>query len=474
MNLDVTQAELVLLLHAAIGSGTALHALLNVRDPRSAWGWIAACMLAPVAGSLLYVLLGHDRIRSLARRASSRSAADAIREESAAPKAVPPDASDLEQRELARLGTALSHRELLDGNQLTLLRNGEAAFPPMLDAIRTCRRRLWLSSYIFSGDGVGERFIEALVAAHQRGVDVRVLVDAIGDLYYWPRASRRLKARGVSVRRFQLPGRLMRVPQFNLRNHRKLLIADEALAFTGGMNIGDHQFTSSARGTEDLHFRLQGPVARQLAHVFASDWELSGGPSLPVEHGPAAPPTEGGACRTITEGPSDELDRLELLLLGVLASAHRRVCIMTPYFIPTAELARALESAALRGIRVELMLPKRSNLPWVDWASHRWLEPLIARGVHILLRPPPFAHSKLLVMDDYYGVIGSANLDPRSLRLNFELVVEIYCRSFAGELNAHFDEIRPLCHELTSADFACRSFPQRARDAFFWLFSAYL
>lgn len=345
----------------------------------------------------------------------------------------------------------------------------------MLDAIAACRRRLWLSSYIFSGNGVGEQFVEALSSARSRGVDVRVLVDAIGDLYYWPRASRRLKELGVSVRRFQLPRRPLPVPQLNLRNHRKLLIVDDDLAFTGGMNIGNHQLTSNRRGTEDLHFRLHGPVARQLADIFASDWELSGGPSLhQTERDYPAPLIDGCACRAITEGPDDELDKIELLLLGVLANAHRRVCIMTPYFIPTAELARALESAALRGIRVELMLPERSNLPWVDWASHRWLEPLIARGVRILLRPPPFAHSKLLVMDDYYGVIGSANLDPRSLRLNFEVVVEIYCRKVASELNAHFDEIRPLCREITSAEWASGSFPRRARDAFFWLFSSYL
>lgn len=459
------------LLHSALGLLTTRHALLNVRDPRAAWGWIAACLLAPIAGPLLYLLLGTNRVNPKAQPVHG-----------AGDDTVPPGLSALlpgviaeELRELVRIGGAMTGRALTAGNGIDLLHNGDQAYPAMLAAIGGARHRVWLASYIFSGRGVGAQFVAALVAAQQRGVEVRVLVDAVGDLYDFPRASALLLQAGVPTRRFQLARRFLPLPHVNLRNHRKLLIVDDGLAFTGGMNISDHTVLGQPKqGLIDLHFRLRGPIAAQLAQAFDDDWHGRRDAAALESIGPPIEAAGRSHCRVITAGPNEGVERLELVLLAALANAHQRVCIMTPYFIPMPELARGLEAAALRGVAVELILPARSNLRWVDWASRRWQRELLAHGVRIHLRPAPFAHTKLVVVDDYYAHIGSANLDPRSLRLNFELVVETYCQQLAGDLLRHFDAVRDQCRPRSVAELDRASSLLRSRDAICWLFSPYL
>jgi cardiolipin synthase len=462
--------------HAALAILTAGHALLHVRDPRAAWGWIAACWLAPIAGPLLYWLFGVNRVRSRARELIGPA-------HLGEPEAGPPDLEPQlphvlkeEPSELVRIGGTMTHRPLLPGNAVQMLQDGEQAFPAMLAAIGGAHRRVWLSSYIFSAGEVGRQFADALSAARRRGVDVRVLIDAAGDLYYWPRGSKLLASCGIDVRRFQLPRRFKLLPNLNLRNHRKLLIIDDAIAFTGGINIGDHHRVLQARRpAADLHFRFEGPIASQLARSFAEDWLVSGGAGLATSPHRAATEERGPSfCRAVTEGPNEELDRLELIMTAAFANAHRRVCIMTPYFIPTPELARAMEAAALRGVEVLVMLPTRSNLPWVDWASRHWLRSLMQRRIRVLLRPAPFAHSKLFAVDDYYTLVGSANLDPRSLRLNFELLVETYGAEFSETLRQHFAQVQADCHELTLAELESGSRWLRLRNALCWLFSSYL
>ena len=472
MNLDPDSIAWPLaLLHAVLGVATTVHALLNVRDPRAAWGWIAACLLAPIAGPLLYLLLGTNQVNPKAQRIHAADDAGASPEL----VALLPGVLAEELRELVRIGGAMTGRPLVAGNGVAMLHSGEQAYPAMLAAISNAKSRIWLASYIFSGRGIGAQFVAALSAAKRRGVEVRVLIDAVGDLYYFPRASSLLMQADVPTRRFQLARRFFPLPHLNLRNHRKLLVIDDDLAFTGGMNISDH--TVLGRPTPqlvDLHFRLRGPIAEQLAAAFDEDWRDCGGEPAQPRTGPVIAHSGSSHCRAITAGPNEGVERLELVLLAALANAHHRVCIMTPYFIPMPELARGLEAAALRGVAVELILPARSNLRWVDWASRRWQRDLLAHGVRIHLRPGPFSHAKLFVVDDYYAHLGSANLDPRSLRLNFELIVETYCQRFAGELLRHFDEVRSQCRARTAAELDRASGLSRARDAVCWLFSPYL
>jgi len=240
------------------------------------------------------------------------------------------------------------------------------------------------------------------------------------------------------------------------------------------MNIGDHHVVRWRKEPNtDLHFRVEGPVVSQLSAVFAADWRYAARETLPrVE--PASPDAGSAWCRSIAEGPNEDLDRLHLLMLGALAGAHHRIRIMTPYFIPTVELSSALMTAAMRGVDVEVMIPEKCNLPWLDWATRHWLPPLLRHGVRVLFRPAPFAHTKVFLVDHFYALVGSANLDPRSLRLNFELVMEVYDARFAERLAHHFDAARRTCTEASLRDFRALSLPVRLRNAFCWLFSPYL
>lgn len=463
------ELNLLIVVHTALAGFTGLHALMHSRDPRAAWGWIAACGLAPILGSLLYLLLGVHRVSS--RRARVE------RSRLARPSQVPPLQQSLpkELEELVRIGDATTRRPLTPDNRVDMLHNGDEAYPAMLRAIDTAQRSILLSTYIFRGDETGRLFAGLLGRARRRGVDVRVLVDAVGDLYFWPRGSTALRAEGVEVRRFQLGRHNLPLPHLNLRNHRKLLVIDDELAFIGGLNIGNHHWTGGApRPAIDMHFRVCGQVVSELAGVFHDDWATATGES---PRPPPPPPAVSASsdlhfCRVVTDGPLEEPSQLELILLGALANAHARVSIVTPYFVPMTTLSRALEAAALRGVDVTVVLPARSNLPWVDWASRRWLESLLQRGVRVLLHPS-FLHTKMFVVDGFYAQIGSANLDARSLRLNFELNLEVYGTDLASRLEAHFDSLARASTPLELRELHGMGILRRVRNAVFWLFSAY-
>jgi cardiolipin synthase len=304
-----------------------------------------------------------------------------------------------------------------------------------------------------------------------------VAVDGVGELYSRPRASRLLaQCDGVQVARFLPPRLVPPMLHINLRNHRKILVADGRVAFTGGMNIGDRHLAGRIENPDrvvDGHFRLRGPVVGQLQQVFLDSWAFM--TRREVEEFPADDGRSGEAvCRALVEGPDEDLDKLLNVLLSAVSAAHEQVAIMTPYFVPPRELVGALKAAALRGVEVAVVVPARNNLPFVHWASRNMMWELLQRGVRIYVQPAPFVHTKLFMVDRHYVQIGSANMDPRSLRLNFELVVEIYSRTFAATIDEHFQTVRGRSQEITQGEIDARPVPVRFRDALAWLLTPYL
>ncbi|MBN1237659.1 MAG: PLDc N-terminal domain-containing protein [Gammaproteobacteria bacterium] len=433
-----------------LGLFAAGHALLNKRRPQSAFGWIAICLTLPGLGALIYFLFGINRVRTRARLLR-RSAAEALHE-------------------------PIGELPLEDGNSVRALHNGEQAYPAMLDAIMQAERRVYLSSYLFDTSDIGRAFVTALADAHERGAEVRVLLDGIGELYSFPHASSLLRRLDVPFGRF-LPPRLMPPAlRMNLRNHRKILVADD-VAFAGGMNVAKRHLvedTENAHPVVDLHFQLEGPVVEQLATVFVRDWAYATDGSLSAPPAPAAVSRGAAQCRVVADGPDDDADPLTSLLLRTVGSARRRIAIMTPYFIPPRTLMGALQAAALRGVDVAVVLPAKNNLPYVHWATRKLLWELLMRGVRVYYQPPPFVHSKLLLTDDCCAVVGSWNIDPRSLRLNFELAIEIREEALCSELGAHFERVRSRAKEVSLGEMDSRRLPERLRDGVAWLFSPYL
>ncbi len=482
--IELNGAWVLLIAHALLAALSAGHALLNKRDSRAALGWIAVCLAYPIVGPLLYYLFGINRLHTRAhdlegarhrrlKPADARSSlirATRNRAELAALTAQP------ELAALARSSAAVTRRPLVGNNTLLPFFDGDSAYAAMLGAIAQARHSICLASYIFETNRTGRAFIDALAAAQGRGVKVRVLLDGIGELYSLPRAGRLLKRSGVKTARFVPPSLLPPSVHINLRNHRKLLVVDDHVGFTGGMNIGDRHLLhppDHRTTTADIHFQMSGPIIDQLRQVFDEDWLFATGEE--PRHEMTQPSGNGRAiCRVVTDGPNEDLGKLVMIITGAVALARKRVAIMTPYFLPPSPLISALQAAALRGVDVGIILPRKSNQPLVHWATRNMLWELLQFGVRIYYQPPPFAHSKLLLIDDDYAHIGSANLDARSLRLNFELVVEVFDQRFVAILGAHFDRTRGASTEETMAGIEGRSLPVRIRDAAAWLFSPYL
>lgn len=466
-------------LAVAAGAAAAVgHAVLTKRDVRAAIGWVGLVVLFPLVGAALYAIFGINRIRRRAtalRAQLPRSEAELA----AADPTLPPPAAGAGGGlgTLAELVGRIVEQPLVPGNHLQPLENGDAAYPAMLEAIAAARRSLTLSTYIFDNDATGKRFQRALAAAVGRGVEVRVLIDGVGARYSFPPTRRELRRLGVPVAIF-LPTLLpWRMPWLNLRTHRKLLVADGRVAFVGGMNIRQEHVVGGGtpHPVRDLHFRLEGPAVAQLQRLFCADWRFARGEEIAGEafFPPLAPAGEVVA-RVIPDGPDEDIDKLRWTLLGALAVARRSVRVVTPYFLPDPDLVTALSLAALRGVEVDVILPAKTNLPLVDWAMAAQLPQVLERGCRVWHTPPPFDHSKLMVVDGAWALVGSFNWDPRSLRLNFELGVELYGTDCAAALERLALARRDAGRRVTSEELAARPLWQRLRDGVVWLAQPYL
>ena len=452
------------------------HALLHKRDSRAAVLWLGFIWLMPLLGPILYLALGVNRIRRRARslRAGTRATArQSVPEDLGEPGK--PEAEHL--RHLAEVVDRVATQPLTGGNRIRALVNGDEAFPAMLAAIESAQASVSLLTYIFDHDLTGQAFVAALGRAVDRGVTVRVLIDDAGARYSWPTILHELRKARVPVARFLPTLPLWHFMTMNLRNHRKALVVDGKIGFAGGINIrhGNVLRDLPRRPVQDLHFQIEGPMVAQLQEAFSSDWVFTTGETLAGELWfPKLEACGGLIARVITDGPDEDYDKLHWTLLGALAEAQTTVQIVTPYFLPDQVMIAALNLAALRGVRVDIILPGHSNLPFVDWASQAMWWQVLERGCRIWLTPPPFDHSKLMVVDGHWVFFGSANWDTRSLRLNFELNVECYGRDFAGAMETIVQQKLCGAREVTQAEADARPVPAKLRDAVARLFSPYL
>jgi cardiolipin synthase len=419
--------------HVAIASGVTVHVLLNKRNVGTSVSWMGIAWLSPFIGGLLYFALGVNRVKRRAKRLwRARMPQDVT---PAPPTAEAAAADPLTPLEYA-IGRLTGMASTV-GNGAQVLRNGDEAYPAMIAAIDAAQRSVGLCSYIFRADKAGQPFIDALIRAQKRGAQVRVLIDGVGGGWFWSGTYMALRRAGVPVDRFLHSYFPWRTPFLNLRNHRKVLVVDGCVGFVGGINIGDENLlaTNPRHPVRDVHFRLEGPVVEQLTESFADDWLFETGEQLQDDHWfPELPPRGALAARAIPSGPDEDLEQIEFVALHAISCARHSIRVVTPYFLPPDVLTTALGLAAMRGVNVEVVLPEHSNHRMVDWARRVPLRALAEAGCHIWLRPAPFDHSKLMTIDDAWSLIGSANWDIRSFRLNFELTVEIQDDGFARML----------------------------------------
>jgi len=461
---------------ALVASG---HAIIYKHDPRSATLWTLVIWLLPIAGPVLYFLLGINRVR----RSAVALRGDMIRHRTI--PQVAPDAFALDPtfsqpemehlRLLERLVDRVASRPLLAGNRVEPLVDGPQAYSAMIEEIDSAAVSIGLASYIFDGVGPGKRFVEALARAKQRGVDVRVLIDAVGARYSWPSVQRGLLHHGIPVAFFNPRLLPIWLPAWNLRNHRKILVVDGTTGFTGGMNI-KRQYGESGPGMfHDLQFRLRGPAVAHLSEIFADDWQWTTGEALPgAKWFPVLQPDGEVFVRGVAAGPDEDFDRLRWVIIGALNAARRSVRVVTPYFLPDLAMISALDAAALRGVEVDIVLPEHSNLPYVHWATFGQLWQVLDHGCRVWLHPGPFDHSKLMVVDGAWTLFGSANWDARSLRLNFELNMECYSTELGQQMEQWVQDRLAQSRALDLEQVDARALPVKLRDGIARLFAPYL
>ena len=464
---DVSAVTILLLIAGAVvfSAAASAHAILWKRDVRAATAWAGFIWFVPYAGAALYWLFGVNRIR---REAALLRATARRKRRRCEPPTIPTSP-------FGRVGDRLAGTPLTPDNEVEIYATGEAAFDSMRKAIEAAEHSLALSMYIFKRDATGRDVIEALLRAAARGVEVRVLIDAVGSRATGRSISGQLNAGGAVAALF-LPARLPGVRSLNLRNHRKLLIVDGRHAYTGGMNIADgYASSSAAEPIRDTQFGLRGPVVRDLAETFAVDWQFTTGESLEGHLWFPRPEAAGPmTARVLADGPDESMELGRWVILGAISAARRHIRIVTPYFLPDITMIAALSIAALRGVSVHIYIPEVLDHRVVKWASDAQLWQVLEKGCRVWFTPPPFDHSKIFTVDGAWSFVGSSNWDTRSMRLNFELNVEVHDPNFTTTLDALIDARRDTAREITLEMIDARPGLIRFRDSLARLLSPYL
>jgi cardiolipin synthase len=477
--------HILAVLSIALGVPAAIHAAMTKEEVRAAVGWVGVIILSPIVGAVLYAVAGINRMR----RASLTSQRNAFFQQNAFGDFTSFDADGSllgpalggRFQAMKTLGDRVARYPLTTGNTIARLENGDAAYAAMKAAIDGAERGILLETYIFDRDPIGLRIADALISAVARGVSVRVLIDAVGARYSVPSITGYLKEGGVRVdvfNGFVIMG--LRLPYANLRTHRKILVVDGRIALTGGMNIRQG-FTTEFAGADcarDTHFLVTGPAVADLFNTAAEDWRFATNEILQGEPWAiATPTTEPGSpvlMRVITSGPDRSVETNHKMLIGAFSIARQSIRIMSPYFLPDRELISALVTAARRGVEVDIVVPTANNLKLVDNAMTAQFDQMLKNYCRIWRASGPFNHSKLTAIDGVWAYVGSSNLDPRSLRLNFEVDMEVIDRDFATQIEAHIGTIMFTATPVKLLELQARPFPVRLLEKVLWLGSPYL
>lgn len=426
----------------------ALEVLRSSRSEQSIAAWILLFLLVPPLGAVLYPVLGHSKLRRQARRKKLPHMA-----------ARPPGSAPIDLYDAIVRSHGLP--PAFAGNQVKFCGTGTSACTTLCDLIAGAERSLWVSMYILGNDRIGEDIVRRLAARAAAGVEVRLLIDDLGsaDARGAPFLAA-LAAAGGAVARF-MP--ISVVPKWrryaNMRNHRKIVVADARRAWSGGMNLAE-QYLGEATVPgffHDLSFVIDGPAAGVYARIFAADWEFATGEKLAVAEEMAHVATSAGrgVVQVVPAGPEVDGESVYDLILTMVNRAERRLWVASPYFIPDVGLLRAFRLAARRGVDVRILTDYASDLKLIDFAGIPYLRALAAVGGRVLRFREGMIHAKALVMDDRLALAGTTNLDQRSLFLNFEVMALFYdpddARQIARWIEGFFDR---CTEELPRATFA--------------------
>lgn len=450
--------------------------LTKKRQPVSTVAWVMAIVTMPYLGAFLFVAFGINRVN---RRVRSRRAANQLISRILpvlSGRRIDDDRLSRVQRDLLRVADRVSPTRATVDNRIQILTDARQTFDEIEAAIVAARSSIHLEYYIWQPDKLGTEIRDLLIAKAREGVKVRFLYDAIGSGRLTRKFLKPMRDAGIRVTTF-VPGQSLRERwSFNLRSHRKIVIVDGQVGFTGGMNIGDEYLGRDPFFGQwrDTHLRLQGPTVLQLQEVFAIDWHYATGEELSMSEFPEPQDLGSHSAQLIAGGPDAGEEAFHSLMFAAINRAERQLTLATSYFVPTPPLVSALEAAALRGIRTRVMLSGPKTYWATRHAARGYYDSLLQAGVEIYEYQVGQFHPKTLTVDGCWSMVGTANFDARSLYLNFEVGVVLYDTSLSEQLEHHFEQDIQNSWRVDPESWPRRSTWEHLKENFCVMFSPVL
>lgn len=459
---------------------TIVVILLENRNPVKSLAWILVLIFLPLLGFILYLYLGQDyRKQKIVAKKSIRRLHNRPKENL---EELDVDNSSLSESKKHLIHLLKNNSEALafQGNDIRIYTNGVDTFEALFGEIEKATREIHIEFYIIEDDAVGRKFRELLIRKASQGVRIRLIFDFVGSFHFKRPQQNELRAAGIELYSF-LPAHFkitIRKNRINYRNHRKIVIIDGSVGFTGGVNIADRYLTGNKLGMwRDTFMRIEGPAIHGLQYAFLTDWFFVSRQLLSGDHFfPYIPPIpdRDNVVQVVTSGPDSDWENIQQGIFVAVTSATRYVYIQTPYFMPTDIVMSALQTAALGGVDVRVMMPEKTDTPMTQSCSYSYITQSLEAGVKIYLYRNAFMHSKAIVIDDEISTVGSANMDFRSYEQNFELNAFIYDQKSAVELKNIFLDDQQLCTEITLEEWSNRPISTRIKESVARLFSPLL
>lgn len=427
----------LLIVFEILGIVSAAHAVMSVRTPQGSIAWAVSLVTFPVVSVPAYWVFGRNKFRGyiLARNKELERLSEVIRQANVQLEnsSIGPD----EKRGALRAVETLARSPLTDGNNVELLIDGQATFDSIFQGIDAAEQYVLVQFYIVRDDELGRELQDRLIAAAGRGIQVLFLYDEIGSLGLSGEYRQRFLDAGIAVRPFHSRKGFGNRFQLNFRNHRKTVVVDGKVAWIGGHNVGDEYMgrDPDVGNWRDTHVRLEGPVVIGAQLAFVEDWRWASD-TMPERLNWVPTRADQSDMRAIVlpTGPADEMETASLVFTGIINSGQERVWIASPYFVPDDAIVQALQLAGLRGVDVRILIPEKADSALISLAAYSFFDQIKSAGVKFYRYQDGFLHQKVVLVDDTFATVGTANFDNRSFRLNFEITAAISDSGFAAEV----------------------------------------
>ncbi|VAW14163.1 Cardiolipin synthetase [hydrothermal vent metagenome] len=445
--------------------------LINGVRPSKTLAWLLAIFTIPVGGILLYLMTGRNRRKNklLQLPKDLLNPSIEIFEVPNLPE---------KHKKLSRLIFKTSGFPVTNGNTLLYLKDGKTTFEAIFIALENATEFIHFQYYIFEEGELADRLLDLFDRKIQDGIKIRLIYDGIGSFSLSRSYLKKLKSSGVEVFSF-LPFKFGRfLSSLNYRNHRKIIVIDGTVAFSGGINVSDKYLKGDPvlGKWHDMHLKIEGPAVTSLNHIFLIDWQLVGGPKIGILKEVERESSGKGKSivQVVSSGPDKDFPAIEQLYFSIINQAQNYLYITNPYIIPGYAIMTALETAALSGIDVRLMVSEKNDSNLVNWSVRSYFEPLLKAGVKIHLFHDGFLHSKIMISDDDIISIGTANIDIRSFEQNYEVNTIVYDADFVKELKEDFLIDCENSHELTYSTHKKRPWLDKLKEGIAKIFSPIL